>query len=269
MKFMLGFILLAGLASPAGAVELDGRFEQGGMVIGYTEPGAKVTLDATPVRVGPDGLFVFGFDRDAPPQSTLTVMLPGGEKETRDIAVEQRHYDIQRIDGLPQAMVTPPPELLARIEREAAMISKVRDHDGKGEWFAKGFIWPAKGRMTGVYGSQRILNGEPKRPHFGLDVAAPVGTPIHAPAAGVVVLARRALYYTGGTVMIDHGHGIISVLMHMHSVKVRLGQKVKQGALIGTIGATGRASGPHVDWRVNWFHVYLDPQFLVKGAPDE
>jgi murein DD-endopeptidase MepM/ murein hydrolase activator NlpD len=269
IRLLFAVIFFLGLAPAAGAVELAGRFEQGGMVIGHTDPQAKVTLDNVPLRVGPKGVFVFGFGRDAGPQATLSVTLADGQSEARDISVAQRQYDIQRIDGLPEDMVTPPPEVLARIEHEGELIAAARGTDSDMTWFAKGFIWPARGRVTGVYGSQRILNGEPKRPHFGLDVAGPVGRKIRAPAAGIVVLAERALYYTGGTVMIDHGHGIISVLMHMKSVKVKVGQKVKRGERIGTMGATGRASGPHVDWRVTWFGAYLDPQFLVKGKPND
>lgn len=253
----------------ADAVELEGNFKQGGMIIGHTEPGARVTLDGKPLRVTDQGLFVFGFDRDAQPEARLEVTLPSGCFQSRNLGVEPRLYDIQRIDGLPDEMVTPPPEALARIEQEAARIDDARRGDSDAIWFSKGFIWPAKGRVSGVYGSQRILNGIAKRPHFGLDVAAPVGTPVVAPAAGTVTLAEPDLYYTGGTVMIDHGLGITSILMHMYSVDVKIGQQVAQGARIGAVGATGRASGPHVDWRVNWFKLYLDPQLLIKGLPDE
>lgn len=256
-------------ATFAAAVELEGDFRQGGMIIGHTEPGARVTLDGKPLRVTDQGLFVFGFDRDASPKARLEVTAPSGSVQRRDLDVEARQYDIQRIDGLPDEMVTPPPEAAARIEREAAQINDARRGDSDAIWFSKGFIWPAKGRVSGVYGSQRILNGIPKRPHFGLDVAAPVGTLVMAPAAGVVTLAAPDFYYTGGTVMIDHGFGVTSILMHMYSVDVKVGQQVVQGARVGTVGATGRASGPHVDWRVNWFNIYLDPQLLVKGLPNE
>jgi murein DD-endopeptidase MepM/ murein hydrolase activator NlpD len=259
-------IIMSGifLAGGARALEMTGRFIQGGMVIGHTLAGAKVTLDGAPVRVGEDGIFVFGFGRDEAPHASLEVILPDGRRDGAVLDIEQRQYDVQHVDGLAPEMVTPPASVLDRIAREAKRIGDVRATDSDGEAFLAGFMWPAKGRVSGVYGSQRILNGEPKRPHFGLDVAGPVGTPVYAPAAGVVALAEPDLYYTGGTVMIDHGHGITSVLMHMHSLNVRQGDKVRQGDPVGTIGATGRASGPHVDWRVNWFSTYLDPQFLVK-----
>ncbi len=254
-------------AGNSGGLSLEGRFSQGGMVLGQTLPGAIVSLDGREIRVGPEGRFVFGFGRDAETRASLKVVLPDGEQEVRDIVILKRDYDVQRIDGLPSKMVSPPAEVLARIARENRLVAEVRRLDTENVWYAGTFIWPAKGKMTGVYGSQRVLNGEPKRPHFGLDVAAPVGTPVVAPATGKVMMAEDNLYYTGGTVMLDHGHGVTSVLMHLSAVEVTLGQTVRQGEQIGRMGATGRATGSHVDWRVNWFDVRLDPQFLVEGLP--
>ncbi len=247
-------------------VTLTGDLIQGGMVKGQAAIGTAISLDGRPVRVDDQGRFVFGFGRDAK-ESILTITSSSGISEVRRLTVKSRDYDIQRIDGLPQKMVTPDPAVTARIQREQAQIAAVRKTDTAADWYLGGFIRPAKGRISGVYGSQRILNGEPRAPHYGLDIAAPVGTPVIAPAAGVVVLAEPDHYSTGRTVLIDHGHGIFSALIHMHSIAVKVGQQVKAGDPVGTIGATGRATGPHLDWRVNWFDIRLDPALLL-ATPD-
>jgi len=266
----LSILLLAlCLAAPAwaGRLGLDGHFQQGGLVFGTTEPGAEVTLDGRRVQVSPAGRFLFGFGREAGPEASLTIRFPDGTEETRRLAIEPRNYKIQRIDGLPRKMVTPPESEWPRIQAENARIAKVRAVDRPEALFESGFEWPALGRISGVYGSQRILNGEPRRPHYGVDVAAPVGTPITAPADGVVALAETGMYYTGGTVILDHGHGLTSAFLHMKDVLVTVGMRVKQGEPIGTLGATGRVTGPHLDWRINWFDRRLDPALLVGPMP--
>lgn len=261
-------VLGLGLGRPAGAeTTLDGNFTQGGLVIGRTTPGSTVVLDGRTVRVAPDGLFVIGFHRDAPASAELLVTGPGGGSERRSLAVTPRSYDIQRIDGLPPRMVTPPAEVLERIRRENARIAALREIDRPEPMFRSGFVWPATGRISGVYGSQRILNGEAKQPHYGVDVAAPVGTPIKAPADGVVTLAEADLYYTGGTVILDHGHGLSSAFLHLSSVAVKPGDRLRQGDVLGALGATGRVTGPHLDWRMNWFESRIDPQLLVPPMP--
>lgn len=264
-------LLAAHLAHPAqaGWLELDdGRFTQGGLVFGTTEPGAEVFLGDREVRVSPDGRFLFGFGRDAAAEATLRVRFPDGSSEKRTLRIEKRTYNIQRIDGLARKMVSPPESELPRIGAENARIAKVRRLDRPEALFESGFQWPARGRISGVYGSQRILNGEPRRPHYGVDVAAPVGTPITAPADGIVVLAETGMYYTGGTVILDHGHGLTSAFLHMKDVRVAPGVRVRQGAVIGTLGATGRVTGPHLDWRMNWFNQRLDPALVVGPMPD-
>jgi murein DD-endopeptidase MepM/ murein hydrolase activator NlpD len=184
------------------------------------------------------------------------------------LAIKSRVYDIQRIDGLPPRMVTPPESVLARIKRENAKIHAARMNDRAEPFFEKGWVWPAKGRISGVYGSQRILNGKARRPHFGVDVAAPVGVKVIAPSDGVVVLAESSLYYTGGTIILDHGHGLTSAFLHMSALAVKAGQRVQQGDLLGAVGATGRATGPHLDWRINWFDRRLDPALLAPPLPE-
>lgn len=264
------FLVLLFVASPVAAeslFHLNGEITQGGMVVGTTQPGAKVTLGEKSVRVSGDGKFVFGFGRDVTGETLLSVELSDGTDERRTLKIKPRHYRVEKVDGLPPKMVTPPAEVLARIKRENKKIAAVRRKDTPETWFAAPFQWPAHGRISGVYGSQRVLNGEPRRPHFGVDVAASVGTPVHAPAAGIVALAEADLYYTGGTIMLDHGHGVTSVFSHLSSVDAKLGDQVSQGDFIGRIGATGRATGAHLDWRINWFGERLDPQLLVGPMP--
>ncbi|MDP6344924.1 MAG: M23 family metallopeptidase [Alphaproteobacteria bacterium] len=257
-------------AWPLSAAELllRGDFVQGGLVQGETAPGSRVELDGRALRVGPDGRFIFGFGRDFAERAVLVVRLPDGGRQTRTLEIRPRTYRIQRIDGLPPKMVTPPAAVLARIRRENRAIAEVRRRDSERPWFDSGFVWPAKGTITGVFGSQRVLNGKPRRPHYGLDIAAPVGSPVRAPADGVVAMAEADLYYTGGTVMLDHGHGLTSVYSHLHEVLVETGRRVRQGELIGSLGGTGRATGPHLDWRVNWFSQRLDPALLVGPMPE-
>jgi murein DD-endopeptidase MepM/ murein hydrolase activator NlpD len=247
---------------------LEGALSQGGLVYGRTLPGAEVRLDGRPVRVGADGRFLLGFGREAAPEAVLELTLPDGTLARRTLAIEQRSYDIQRVDGLPQEKVTPPEAVLARIAAERAMVAEVRKVDRPEPWFETGFVWPVTGPISGVYGSQRILNGEPRWPHFGVDVAVPVGTPVIAPADGLVVVAHDDMYYSGGTVLLDHGFGLTSAYLHMKEVLVEEGQMLRQGDRLGSVGATGRVTGAHLDWRFNWFDRRLDPVLIAGPMPD-
>lgn len=263
------FVWMLATVLPALAVELTGPLTQGGLIIGTAAPGTVVAFEGRKLRVDPkSGTFVFGLGRDQGPEAKLTITHPDGTVETQTLAITSRQWKIERIDGLPPRTVTPPPEVLERIRREGALINKARARDTADMAFADGFILPASGRLSGRYGSQRILNGKPRRPHLGLDVAAPVGTPIHAAASGEVVLAEDDLFYTGGTVAIDHGHGLTTIYSHLNSVDVKVGDHVVQGVPVGTLGATGRATGPHLDWRINWFNVRLDPELVLPPAKD-
>jgi murein DD-endopeptidase MepM/ murein hydrolase activator NlpD len=265
MRLLAGLVTLVLWAVPAMAAEvvLDGAVVQGGLVRGLAAPGARAFLDDQELRVSPDGRFVFGFGRDDSDPVTLWVRYADGREETRALEVGLRTYKVQRINGLPRRQVTPNPEDLVHIRRDNAEIGAARANDFAETWFAQEFIWPAKGPISGVYGSQRILNGEPRRPHFGVDVAGPVGTPVVAPAAGRVTVAATDHYYTGGTIVLDHGHGVSSAFLHMSTVTVTVGEVLAQGAPMGAIGATGRATGPHLDWRINWFKVRINPETIV------
>ncbi|HEY6334877.1 MAG TPA: M23 family metallopeptidase [Alphaproteobacteria bacterium] len=269
MNLRVVIIACALIASPAiaGTLSIEGKVTQGGLVFGITEPQAEVTLDGKPVKVADDGHFVFGFDLDAKPESTLTVRHPDGQNEERVLAVEQRHYDIQRIIGLPPAMVTPPPEILKRITDDQVLLNKARASDIREPLFETGFVWPVQGVISGVYGSQRILNGEPRAPHMGVDIAGPVGTSLAAPADGIITLAESDLYLTGGTLIIDHGLGLSSIFLHLSAIEVKVGDRVRQGQEVARMGRTGRATGPHLHWGMNWQNVRLDPQLLVPPMP--
>ncbi len=246
-------------------MELEGRFAQGGLVIGRVGPGAAVAVDGRSVRVSPEGLFLLGLGRDAKSRVEVRASLPDGSVLSRVIDVEQRVYQTQRIDGLPSRQVTPSPEDLERIRADGAAITGVRRRETGVAYFASGFAPPLRGAVTGVFGTRRILNGRPRAPHNGVDVAAPEGTPVGAAAAGVVALARRDMFYTGITVIIDHGHGLTSVYAHMSRLLVELGQKVVRGTPIGHVGMSGRVTGPHLHWGVTLFETHLDPEMLSAG----
>jgi murein DD-endopeptidase MepM/ murein hydrolase activator NlpD len=260
-------LLLALCLAPiaAHAVELAGRFIQGGVVLGTTAPGSAVTLDGRTVPVSPEGRFIFGFGRDAT-EALLTVTVADGTHEERRLTIEKRVYDIQRVDGVPQNTVTPDPDELARIKREADAVRALRAVASAVNFFTETMIWPATGPISGIYGSQRILNGEPRAPHMGVDIAAPAGSPIVAAADGVVRMAET-LFLTGNTILIDHGYGLETSYAHLSRLDVKPGQRVRQGEQIGLLGATGRVTGPHLHWGMEWFEVRLDPQLVVGPMP--
>ncbi len=270
MRRAAAAIFAALIAAPswAGTLTLEGAIEQGGLVRGKTDPGALVTLDGRAVRVAPDGGFIFGFGRDAPDHAALDVTFAEGSREHRDLAVQARHYDVQRINGLPEQQVSPDAVTLERIKREGAVIARARAADTDLPFFEEPLHWPTTGPISGVYGSQRILNGEPRAPHGGVDVAAARGSAVVAAAGGTVTLAERDLFYTGGTVIIDHGHGLATTYQHMDSVGVTVGQHVEAGERIGTVGATGRVTGPHLHWSLNWYEVRLDPLLVAGPMPE-
>ncbi len=242
---------------------LSGPLQQSQLIYGQTSPGAEVLFNGQRLRVTGDGVFIFGFTRDETPDHALEVREPGKPAERIQLTVTPRTYDVQRIDGLPGKYVTPPADVVARIRRENAEIRDARMQNRDEALYLSGFEWPARGRISGIYGSQRILNGEPRRPHFGIDIAAPTGTPVVAPADGIVTLADTDHYYTGGTIILDHGHGLSSALLHMETVAVAVGDRLRKGDPMGTVGAGGRATGPHLDWRINWFDKRLDPAQFV------
>lgn len=265
---MIRLIVLMMLFSfPAHALDLHGAFKQGGLVIGQAEPGARIILDGDAVDVAANGAFVIGFSRDAKPTAQLTVSAADGRTEKRVLNIAKQSYKVQRIDGLPSRKVTPNPADVARIKSDNTKIWAVRGSMTPKTRFLSGFKWPVTGPISGVFGSQRILNGKPKSPHNGVDVAAPRGSTIVAPANGVVVLVAQDMFYTGKTLMIDHGLGLTSVYAHMDDIFVVEGQVLGQGDAIGTVGKTGRATGPHLHWGLTWKSVHLDPMLATGPMP--
>ncbi len=269
--FLISFLTLVLIGKSAVSqedVSLAGDLIQGGVIIGKVGPGTGVSLDGVLLKVSEEGNFVFGFGRDAEGPALLLIQRSDGSRISRELTIKKRIYKIQKIEGVAKKYVSPPKEVSERISRDAERVAEARTSNFDTPMYAKGFTWPATGRISGVYGSQRVFNGVPKRPHFGVDVAAPVGTSITAPAEGVVTLADPDLYYSGGTVILDHGHGLSSTFLHMKSVTVKVGDLLQQGDQLGTLGATGRVTGPHLDWRMNWFKKRVDPQTLVGPMPN-
>lgn len=252
----------------ADALEIQGQWQQGAVLRGEVNPGTQVTFLNRKVRVTDDGAFVIGLGRDAPPKVTLTTMFDG-KRQQHVFAVKQRQYDIQRVNGVPAKTVNPPAADLARINSETVLTNKARKVDSTRQDFRQQFQWPLLGRISGVYGSQRIFNGEPRQPHFGVDVARPTGTVVIAPASGKVLLVHNDMFFSGGTLIVDHGHGLSSTFIHLSKILVSEGQEVEQGDPIAHVGATGRVTGAHLDWRMNWFDQRVDPQLLVGPMPTD
>ena len=273
-KFLFFFILIfyfnAGLSAKnsfAYQLTLTGPLVQGGLAIGYTDPGAEVYVDKRKIRVSKQGVFLIGFGRNAKNISTLQVRFPDTSEIVKILKIEMRTYDVQRIDGLPSKQVTPGPKELKRIKSDNAKIANIRRLDSPTASFNSGFQWPSIGPITSVFGSQRILNGKKRSPHNGVDVAAPRGSPILAAADGNVALVQKNMFFTGKTVMLDHGHGLSTVYVHMDKIFVTRGKPVRKGEIIGEVGSTGRATGPHLHWGVSLFDVHLDPSLLVGSMP--
>jgi len=262
MKILISLVFLF-ITTSSFALTFEGKFIQGSFILGKTEPGSEVFIDKRKVKVTPDGFFVFGLGRDRKYDVVITLNKDGNKQKIVK-KVQKRQYEIQRIDGLDEKKVTPPEEVYERIKTENKWIGEARAIESNLTFFTKKFIVPIENAIiTGVYGSQRILNGKPKWPHYGLDFAADEGTKIKAMLDGTVTLVEPDLFYTGGTLIFDHGHGISTLYMHMEKILVKKDQKVKQGDIIGTVGATGRATGAHLDVRLNWFQTRLDPATVL------
>ena len=242
---------------------LEGNFVQGGLVIGKVNKNLDVKFKEKVLRKTSDGSFVIGFGRDHPKEANLYFFI-NQNWILKKLDIKQRKYKTQVINGLEKKMVTPPESFWDRIKKENKVIKEVRNFDSDVDFIFQKFDWPTKGIISGVFGSQRILNGKPKRPHYGVDIAAPEGTDILAPTKAIVRMAEKDLYYTGGTVMLDHGHGVTSVYSHLSSINVKVGDKINKNQKIGEVGSTGRSTGPHLDWRINWFSERLDPALFIK-----
>ncbi len=259
----LFLIIIIFTTTQLNAIEFKGKFLQGHYIIGITDPSAKIIIDKKKVKVSNNGYFVFGIDRDRKFDLTVTKIIDG-KKEKIIKKVLKRKYNIQRIDGLEESKVTPPESVYKRIKEENNRIGEARAINSDLLFFKDQFIMPVEGIISGVYGSQRILNGKPKWPHYGIDIAAKQGTMIKSSGSGVVTMAEDDLYYTGGTIIMDHGHGISTIYSHLETVLVSVGDIINQEDIIGTVGSTGRSTGPHLDFRINWFQTRLDPMSVLK-----
>lgn len=245
-------------------IELLGEIQQGGLVVGKTSAENKVTLNDKLLSVSEKGDYVFGFSRDDSSSYQLVVTKPDGSQLTKTLTPSKREYKLQRIEGIKKSIMQPDPKAIARSQQDSKQIKTARKISSDFTSFANGFIPPIEGTITGVYGSQRIYNGVPKRPHFGLDYAGNIGDPVKAPASGKILLWVPDMFYSGGTLIIDHGHGVSSTMLHLSKSYVKKGDIVNQGDVIAAVGNSGRVTGPHLDWRINWFDVKIDPALVLK-----
>lgn len=263
---LTAFGAAAATADDAG-LSFKGQWRQGALLIGHAPHGTRIAFDGHDVALTPEGTFVIGLDRDEKTPAELQVTLPGQAQEVLSYRVAPGKWKIQRLDGLPKAQVNPPEAVMARIHREAQEIRDVRAKSSHLTGFTQQFIWPVRGRISSVFGSQRVLDGVPKQPHYGVDIAVPSGTPVKAAAAGVISLVAQDLYFTGGTLMIDHGHGVQSVYCHLSRIDVKIGETVRQGQVIAQSGQSGRATGPNLHWGVSWFDNHVDAMALTGPMP--
>ena len=257
-------------ASPATTANADTRVvfptsvQQGSLVLGKVPADATVRYGTRVLRPTNYGTVVFGIGRDEAGPVSVDITTSDGRMQTARITVTPRDWPVENVRGVPPKTVEPPPDIAARIEREQAQVVAARVRDDDRADFAQAFVWPVKGRISGRFGNQRVYNGVPKSPHSGMDIAAPTGTPVLAPASGIVTFAAPDLYLTGGTLLLDHGHGVSSNFLHLSRIDVKVGDRVQQGQVIGAVGATGRATGPHLHWGMNWFDVRVDPLLVLE-----
>ena len=265
MKHLIGIFGLL-FTAPLFALELEGQWIEGGIIIGTAEPGSQVTFKGEPVMISEAGLFVIGLHRDEDEPVNLEVTGPDGQVESNTFSVEQREYNIQRIEGIAQSIMEPSAADQDRIWSDYQMTQEARKVRSDLEIFLTDFEWPVMGPISGVYGSQRVYNGNPGTPHYGIDIAVPTGTLVNAPAAGQIIMVNDNMFYSGGTIMLDHGHGISSSFLHLSKTLVEVGDWVEQGDPIAEVGATGRVTGAHLDWRMNWGNSRIDPELLLRAS---
>lgn len=264
------FSVILGLLTVVAQAEIlrwQGSFQQGTLLLGQIPVGYQARYNKQRLQVTPEGQFLLGLGRQSDTHLEVVLTSPEGLQTAEQFTVRERQYAIQRIEGVPQKTVTPRDEDVARIRRDASLVKQARKDLTESLDFLDGFQRPIQGPVTGVYGSQRFYNGVPKSPHYGVDYAAPTGTLVMAPASGMVRLAHRDLFYSGGTLIVDHGHGLSSTFLHLSDILVEQGVRVERGKPIARVGATGRATGPHLDWRMNWRQVRIDPVLVLQALP--
>jgi len=249
------------------SIALSGEMKQGGLMVGKTSPSNSVSLNGKTIAVSANGDYAFGFSRDDKQSYELVITSVNGDRVTKTLKPQSREYNIQRIEGIKKSIMQPNPKSVARAKQDSKQVKAARKISSELDFFARGFIAPIKGTITGVYGSQRVYNGVPKNPHFGLDYAGKTGDPVKAPASGTVLLWVPDMFYSGGTMIIDHGQGVSSTFLHLSDSYVKQGDQVQQGQVVAAVGKSGRATGPHLDWRINWFNVKIDPALVLKLQP--
>lgn len=262
---LVAFLCLS-ISSAVSSAELSGEWIEGGLIIGSADPGSSISFKGEAVKVSDQGLFVLGLHRDEDEPVDLRIETPEGVVEQQSFEVAQREYNIQSVEGIAQNIMEPSKEDQDRIWLDYLMTSEARKIRSDLQEFLSDFDWPVRGPISGVYGSQRIYNGKPGTPHYGLDIAVPTGTAVVAPAAGTIIMVHDDMFYSGGTIMLDHGHGVSSSFLHLSKTLVQVGDSVEQGDLIAEVGATGRVTGPHLDWRMNWGDSRIDPELLLRSS---
>ncbi|MBA6390861.1 M23 family metallopeptidase [Colwellia sp. BRX10-3] len=264
LSFITGLLISQALSAKT---LLSEQFFQGALIVGKTSPDNKVTLNGKSIKVSKNGDYALGFSRDEKNNSELIILSPNGAAEKRILKPLKREYNIQRVEGIAKSIMNPNKKANIRVGEDNKKIKAARKVDSNLTAFAKGFVAPIEGIITGVYGSQRYYNGVPKTPHYGLDYAGKTGDPVKSPADGTILMFVPDMFYSGGTMIIDHGHGVSSTFLHLSDSYVSVGDKVSKGQLVAAVGASGRATGPHLDWRINWFNMRLDPELVLKLKP--
>ncbi len=267
LAFVTSFTASSQVATAQEKIALTGEIKQGGLMVGKTLAQNTVTLNGKALTVSNSGDFTFGFSRDDKQSYQLVITSVNGDRVEKTLTPQKRSYNIQRIEGIKKSIMQPNPKSVARAQQDSKQVKTARKVASSLNYFAQGFIAPIEGTITGVYGSQRVYNGVPKNPHFGLDYAGKTGDPVKAPAAGTALLWVPDMFYSGGTMIIDHGQGVSSTFLHLSNSYVKQGDKVKQGQVVAAVGKSGRATGPHLDWRINWFNVKIDPALVLKIQP--
>lgn len=269
-RFAKYFISLSALMAfnIAAQVELVGKMEQGALIRGQVAPGTQVYLNDESIQITPEGAFAFGFSRESEPEQVLKLIYPDGLTQIKPLSIASKEYKIDRVNGISKKIMTPDPKAVKRSREDSKQVKAARGQFSELSAFTQDFIWPLTGRISGVYGSQRVYNGKPGNPHYGVDVAAKTGTVVVAPADGIISLSVADMFYSGGTLILDHGYGVSSSFLHLSKLYVEPGESVKQGQPIAEVGATGRVTGPHLDWRVNWYQMRLDPVTIVPDMAE-
>lgn len=261
------FICVLMLSTTSAHAQLTKQFFQGALIVGKTAPENKVMLNGKAIKVSAKGDYALGFSRDEKNNSELVIISPNGQREKTTLTPLKREYNIQKVEGIAKKIMNPNKKANIRAGEDNKKISAARKVDSDLTAFAQGFVAPIDGIITGVYGSQRYYNGVPKRPHYGLDYAGKKGDPVKSPADGIILMYVPDMFYSGGTMIIDHGHGVSSTFLHLSDSYVKVGDKVNKGQLVAAVGSSGRATGPHLDWRINWFNMKLDPALVLKLKP--